>query len=201
MVREDDLVRLAQEGQAAAFEALVERHQARVYSLALRLTGNPHDAFDMAQEALLKAFLSLPSFRGQSAFSTWLHRITTNVCLDEMRKRGRRPLLAVEREDDDAPPRVHPDPAPGPEAEALRREERRAIERAIAALPEEFRVPLVLRDLQGFSYEEIADLTGLPLGTVKSRIHRARLQLRERLAPELFPARDVSASEEGRRRG
>lgn len=199
MVHEDDLIRLAQQGQVAAFEALVERHQARVYSLALRLTGNRDDAFDMAQEALLKAFLSLPAFRGQSSFSTWLHRITTNVCLDEMRRRGRRPLLAVEREDEDAPPRAYADPSPGPEAEALRREERRAIERAIAALPEEFRVPLVLRDLQGFSYEEIAELTGLPLGTVKSRIHRARLQLRDRLTPELFPSRDVSAEEGGRR--
>lgn len=196
MQTEDDLIREAQRGQVAAFERLVERHQAKVYSLALRLCGNRDDAADMAQEALLKAFLSLPNFRGGSSFGTWLYRITTNVCLDEMRRRSRRPQTLGEREE---LPAYQPcDPAPGPELRALQHEERRALEAAIAALPQDFRVPLVLRDVEGLSYEEIARATGLALGTVKSRIHRARLQLRERLAPELFPLGDVSASEGGR---
>lgn len=197
MPTEQELIRLAQSGQVLAFEALVEQHQARVYSLALRMTGNRDDAADMAQEALLKAFLSLPSFRGGSSFGTWLHRITANVCLDEMRRRSRRPQVVAER-DDEVPAHVPADPAPGPELKILQQEERLAIERAIAALPVEFRVPLVLRDIEGFSYEEIAEMTGLALGTVKSRIHRARLQLRDRLSLELFPTGDVSSGRGGR---
>lgn len=196
MVSEKELLRLAQEGQVAAFEELIARHQLKVYHLALRLTGDPEDAADMAQEALLKAFLSLPSFRGDSSFGTWLHRITTNVCLDEYRRRQRRPRVVDIRPQGDELEEVDwPDPQPGPEAVVLRKEHRAELERALLSLPDEFRVPLVLRDVEGLSYADISQALQIPEGTVKSRLHRARMALRRALMAELLPASSVQKGE------
>ncbi|MDI3269453.1 MAG: sigma-70 family RNA polymerase sigma factor [Bacillota bacterium] len=196
MVSEKELLRLAQEGQVAAFEELIARHQLKVYHLALRLTGDAEDAADMAQEAFLKAFLSLPTFRGDASFGTWLHRITTNVCLDEYRRRQRRPKVVDVRPHEGELDEVDwPDPQPGPETLVLRKEHRQELERALLSLPDEFRVPLVLRDVEGMSYGFIAQTLQIPEGTVKSRLHRARLALRRALQAELSSRMPVQEGE------
>ena len=151
MTREEELalVRRVQGGELDAFEELVRAHEKTVYNLALRMTGNPQDAEDMAQEAFLKAYRSLPEFRGESKFSVWLYRIVSNVCLDHLRKQSRRPSSSLTMEDDDG-------------------------EEQQFDVPDE---SASLRELRGLSYEEIGEALGLEAGTVKSRIFRARKRL------------------------
>lgn len=178
---EEALVKEAQRGDVAAFEAVIGRHQSMVYNLACRVMGNPSDAADAAQEALVKVYLKLPHFRGEAAFSTWLYRLVLNTCRDEMRRRRteRSYAGALTPGDEEDRPLVR---APGgldqPDVAAERQELRRTVQQAISRLREEFRILIVLRDLQGWSYAEIVEVTGLTLATVKSRLHRARLALR-----------------------
>lgn len=189
--RELELVRRAQQGDDGAFDRLVEMFAPRVYTLAYRLVGNPDDAQDLAQEAFVRVYDALPRFRGEAAFSTWLFRIVTNACHDELARRRRRPLTLTELETGDAD---GPSPAEmlttGESAEdvALRDARRDALHQAVAALPSAFRLVLVLYDIQGFSYEEIAGILRVNLGTVKSRLNRARNLLREKITAqrELF---------------
>ena len=166
-------------GDADAFEALVLEHQTRIYNLALRILGNEADAADATQEAFLKAYTSLKDFRGDSRFSTWLCRLTNNVCIDMLRRRKRQETVPLAREDEDGEETelVLPDPAPMPEEELLRREQRDAVRAALAALPEDYRRILSLRELGELSYEEIGTELGLEPGTVKSRLNRARKKL------------------------
>jgi len=157
-------VERAKRGDQRAFAELVERHQARLYTLAARTLGNEADAADAVQEALIRAWLALPRFRSGSLFSTWMYRITLNAAHDQRLKRRAEPAEEVAE---------RPDPRdPFHEAELSG-----ALQQALDALDEDFRLAVVLYDVLGASYDEIAELTGVPEGTVKSRIYRGRKEL------------------------
>lgn len=174
---EAELVRRAQNGDRAAFAGLVAEHQQFVYTLALRAVGSAQEAEDIAQEAFVRAWTALPHFRGQARFRTWLYRIVTNLCYNRL-PRLRRDLSALDSEEaGDLPDEVWADPAEGVEVA-----ERRAfLHRQIEALPESYRVLVTLRFHEELSYEEIATVLSLPLGTVKTGLFRARARLREAL--------------------
>ncbi len=177
-----ELVTAAQQGDQAAFGALVEKYQAMAYSQALRMVGNPDDAADATQDAFLNAWRALPGFQGQSSFSTWLYRLTSNACIDLLRRSKRRPTLSitVADEDEEGPQETDiPDERWSPERELERKETRQAVRSGLTALSPEHREVLALREFEGLSYQEIAQLLELEEGTVKSRIARARLALRE----------------------
>lgn len=176
---ETDLIARSAAGDFDAYDQLVGVYEDRVYQVAFRVTGNREDAWDAAQEAFLNAFRSLPRFRGASAFSTWLHRITVNAALDLVRRRPPQPHLPLES--------VAVSGGDEPDDAATRSDVQRRIHRAIASLPVEQRVVVVLRDLQGLSYEEIAAALRIPAGTVRSRLSRGREALRKHLA-DLAPA-------------
>jgi RNA polymerase sigma-70 factor, ECF subfamily len=163
------LVRRAQRGDRLAFELLLERHQARVFTLAARLLGSPDDAADAAQETFIRAWRGLPRFRGDARFSTWLHRICLNAVHD---LRVRTPL--------DAPLDERSEPADPRDAQA-QHELAGDLQAALSALPEDFRAAVVLYDVCGLPYAEIAALLGVAEGTVKSRIARGRRELARRL--------------------
>ena len=181
MTREEELaiIRRVQKGDVNAFEALVRAYEKNVYTLALRMMGNAQDAEDMAQEAFLKAYNSLPGFRGDSRFSVWLYRIVSNVCLDQLRKKSKRPTVSLSMEDGDGEETQLdlPDTAQSPEEALEKKLTREAVRRGLAQLPEDARQILLLREIQGLSYEEIGEALGLEAGTVKSRIFRARKRL------------------------
>jgi RNA polymerase sigma-70 factor (ECF subfamily) len=179
------LVERCRSGDAAAFDSLVAKYASQVYNLAYRMVGDPDDADDVAQEVFLRVHRAIKSFRGSSSFTTWIYRVATNVCLDELKRRKRRPALAEWSEQEEAA--VDPSPAGlgDPEATALRRERQDLVQRAIRSLPEAQRAVLVLYDLQGLSYDEIAEALGASLGTVKSRLNRARVALKSKLARHL----------------
>lgn len=181
MTREQELavIRRVQRGDASAFEYLVAAYEKNVYNLALRMTGSPEDAEDMAQEAFLKAYSSLGSFRGDSKFSVWLYRIVSNVCLDFLRKQKKTQSFSLSMEDDDGEEAELelPDLSSLPEEELEKKLTREAVRRGLAQLPEDARQILLLREIQGLSYEEIGETLGLEPGTVKSRIFRARKKL------------------------
>ena len=180
------LLARAQQGDLAAFEKLVERYSKRVYNLALRMTGSPQDAQEIVQDAFLSAFQNLKSFRGDAAFGSWVHRIAANLAL--MRLRHRKVVTDAEGElkgelayADDGALLTLPLSRFGKRADdqALDRELRQAIEAAVAKLPEAYRAVFLLKDVEGLSYEEIAEATGESVPAVKSRLHRARLTLRQ----------------------
>lgn len=157
------------------FEALVRDHEKIVYTLALRTLGNKQDAMDATQEAFLRAWRGLPSFRGECKFSTWLYRLTANVCTDMLRKRSRTPEVSL-TEEEDAVSDI-PDRRFCPQTELEKKQFRLAVRRGLEKLPDEFRSVLLFRELGGLSYDEIARATGLEPGTVKTRIYRARKKL------------------------
>lgn len=178
------LVQLAQRGDAGAFDALVRRYQHKVVKLVLRYVRDPAEAEDIAQEAFIKAYRALPRFRGDSAFYTWLYRIAINTAKNVLASRGRSPIrYEVDRSDDDD----HYDVVANlkdtatPEALALTEEIRSTVTAAIDALPEDLRTAIQLRELEGLSYEEIAAAMECPVGTVRSRIFRAREAIDARL--------------------
>jgi len=159
-------------GDGAAFTALVDRHQRRVYNLAYRMLGREEDAKDATQEAFLSALRKLSTFRGQAAFTTWMHRVTVNSCYDILRRRRREPLPT---DQEDHPPVPAADPA-GSVASAV------DVQRALLGVPEEFRSVVVMHDALDMSYEDVAEALGIPVGTVKARLHRGRVAL-ARLLP------------------
>lgn len=179
------LIARGQQGDRAAFNALVEKYQGAAYALALRMLGDPDTACDVTQEAFFSAYRALATFHGAS-FRAWLLRIVSNGCYDVFRARGRQPATSLEAllEHDDASssdahlPGGMVDPSWNPEETALRSETMRTIEAALLQLPPEQRLAIVLCDIQGLAYEEVARIMETPLGTVKSRIARARTQLR-----------------------
>ena len=177
--QENAVIRAVISGDVDAYEALVREYEKNVYNLALRMTGNSEDAYDMSQEAFLKAYNSLPSFRGDSKFSVWLYRIVSNVCLDFLRSRTRKPTVSLSAENDEGE-EVELDIADEeqtPEKLLDRKLTRDAVQRGLKSLPAEHREILLLREIQGLSYEEISETLGLEVGTVKSRIFRARKKL------------------------
>lgn len=167
---DDELVRSFLGGDRAAFGTLVERHERRVYNLAFRILGNGEEARDASQDVFLTCLRKLSGFRGASTFTTWLHRITVNACYDMLRKRGREELVGDDSGGFPEPPASPSDLA---EQAALSVD----IQRALVRVPDEFRVVLVMHDVQGIPYEEIAEALGAPVGTVKSRLHRGRVAL------------------------
>ena len=185
-VDDRELVSRAKAGDQDAFERLVEEHQNKVYSLALRMVGNEEDARDMAQEAFIRAFNSLGSFRGESKFSVWLYRLTSNICIDFLRGRAKRRTVSLswEDEDGDEGELEIPDERFSPEAGLERSELREAVRRGLEQLTPEYREILLLREINGLSYDEIGRALNLEEGTVKSRIFRARKKLCEILVRE-----------------
>jgi len=184
----------AQKGDREAFDALVELYTPQVYNLALRVTGSREEAEDCVQDAFVRAFCALRSFRGEAAFSTWLYRVALNVASDAARKRSRNPVTATDlaRDDsDESPPDLDrlaasaPADPHGPDAAFLVKQRRHTVLKAIGRLPEHQRAVVILYDLQGLSYEEIARILKTRVGTVKSRLSRARLALRDLLAADL----------------
>ena len=173
-------------GDAAAFEPLVEKYRQRVWRLAYQVLHDREEAWDVAQEAFVRAFHSLPSFRGQSAFYTWLFRITVNVATDRHRQRGAQArAFGPERVTEEEWARSTPDPGRGPDQEAARAEQRERIRRALDALPLKARTIIMLSDVEGLSYREIAEVLNCPIGTVMSRLHNARKRLKGLLGPML----------------
>lgn len=188
---EQILLERSKAGDVAAFELLIEAYQKKIFNLAFRMVGNYDDAGDLAQEALIRIFKSIAGFKGQSTFSTWIYRITTNVCLDEIRKRKNRKVLSLDEEihaEDGEMQRQIMSDDPLPDEIVEREELQRIVGDAIGNLPEEQRLVITLRDIQGLSYEEISEVLDCPSGTVKSRINRARLALKNSLLAkrELF---------------
>ena len=163
-------------GDVAAFEELVTTYQHRVYGVALRMLGNRAEAEEIAQEVFLRAHRTLADFRGEAKLSTWLYAIASRLCLTRLAGAERR-LRRAEGVDLE---RVA-DTRDAPGAEIERRERETALSRAIAELPEERRIVVVLRDLEGLSYEDISTVLGVELGTVRSRLHRARMDLKSKL--------------------
>lgn len=178
-----ELVKRCQRGDLSAFDQLMVLYEKKVYSLCFRMSGNADDAADLAQEIFLKVFRALPSFKGQSSFSTWLFRIATNTCLDQKRRLAGKPQvssldkpLATEEGELEI---TLPGNEPDPQDLAVQSELQQEIQQLLGKLPKDMRIALVLRDLEGYSYEEIAELLNISLGTVKSRINRARSRLRD----------------------
>jgi RNA polymerase sigma-70 factor (ECF subfamily) len=183
---DQDLVARCRRGEVAAFEPLVERYRERVWRLALGYVRDREEAWDVAQEAFIRAWQALPSFREQSAFYTWLFRIVVNVATDRVRARAARGrAFGADPVPEEEWERVMTDPAAGPDEAATRTEERARIQRALEALPEHHRAIIMLSDLEGLSYREIAEVLDIPMGTVMSRLHNARKRLRQVLGPLL----------------
>ena len=189
---EDKLITAAQRGNLGAFNELVLAYQDRVYNLAYRIMGDPASASDATQEAFISAFDHIEGFRGKypSSFKSWLMRIVSNACYDELRRRKRHPTTSIEdfEIEEEANPALVSD-TESPEEAAEREEVAHALEAGIQTLPADQRITLVLADVQGLSYQEIAEATDVPLGTVKSRLARARGKLRDYLRDqgELLP--------------
>ncbi|MDQ2985755.1 MAG: sigma-70 family RNA polymerase sigma factor [Armatimonadota bacterium] len=182
------LIERAQRGDRDAVDQLVLKYQARAYQFAYRLTGNPDDASDLVAEAFVRVYTALPRFRKDSQFTTWLFRIVTNCFLDQKKKQSRRPTTQLDdaRIDPDAHSTIVDQESPIESSERAEREQ--VMQSAIEELPESQRAMIVMFHVENLSYEDIAGAMDMPIGTVKSRLNRARLALREILEPyeELF---------------
>ena len=180
------LLKRAQKGDVTAFEELMAAQESRMYAISLRMMGNREDAQDCAQEAMVRIYRAMGSFKGQSSLATWIYRITMNTCLDELRRRKVRRVTSLDTlvEAGWAPV----DPGDTPEEYGMRSEKQAALSAAIQSLPADMRAAVVLRDIKGYSYDEIADILDANVGTIKSRISRGREKLREILSKqtELF---------------
>lgn len=168
-------------GQTSAFGELVRRHQARLYNTVYRLVGNPDDALDVVQEAFLHAYQSLDRFKGDSLFFTWLYRIAVNTAISLKRKQRVSLRLEAGREEDPGTEPADPSELSRPEHALEREEEERRIQQALQRLSPEHRTVLILKDMEGQKYETMAEILQVPVGTIRSRLHRARLELRELL--------------------
>jgi RNA polymerase sigma-70 factor, ECF subfamily len=185
------LIRRSQNGDRHAFDALVRMHEVRAYQFAYRLTRNPEEASDVVADAFLRVYNALPNFKGQSAFTTWLFRILTNCYLDLKKREKNRIVLSLEstvQTEDGEVERQVEDQSASPLEETTRHERARSLEAALAKLPEYQQAMILLYHAEMLSYEEIAAALDLPVGTVKSRLNRARLSLRQILEKdeELF---------------
>lgn len=190
-MNEEKLISRAMQGDASAFNELLGMQEKRMYAVCLRMCANPEDAQDCLQESMLRIFRSISGFKGQSSFSTWVYRVTMNTCLDELRKKKNKPTTSLDGLLDTG--WSPSDDLDTPEHHTITGQKRSAIHSAIAELPEDMRSAVVLRDIEGFSYDEISGMLGINVGTIKSRISRGREKLREkiRLRPELFDKENV----------
>ncbi len=177
-----ELVRIAQGGQNAAFDELVRRYQTKVYRLAYKILRHEDDAGEALQDAFLSAYRGLRSFKEEASFSTWLYRIATNASLMKVRKRRLNHISLEQSRDDEAEPYQLPDWSAQPPEELLTAETREMMEEGIQHLPPELRAVFVLRDIEGLSNAEVAEVLRLTVAAVKSRLHRARVVLRARLS-------------------
>ena len=176
---ESEAIERAKQGDAGAFEALYDLHKRRVYSLCLRMTANAAEAEDLTQEAFLQLFRKIGTFRGESAFSTWLHRMAVNVVLMRLRKKN---LPVVPLDDPLETEEESSKKEPGaPDQKLAGSVDRMQIQRAVDALPPGYRTIFVLHDVQGYEHNEIADLVGCSIGNSKSQLHKARMKLRDLL--------------------
>lgn len=184
---DSDLIERARSGDLSAFEQLFLQYRNQVFSLAYRMTGNPLDAEDVCQDVFLQAMRKMDTFQGRSAFSTWLYRVTVNRSKDHLRKKKRTPELLSHDGESPEPPAAESAGLSvtndGPEREAVMSEARSIVEDALMRLPLSLRAPLVLYEVEGLEYSEISRVLRLPVGTVKSRIFRARVKLAEILEP------------------
>lgn len=179
------------QGKYDAFEELVKKYEKKIYNLAYRMTGSHEDANDLAQESFIRAFRSIGSYRGDAKFSTWLYRIATNVCLDELRRRKKQRLESLDEPVQTEDGEIEKDIADwshDPEESYEKKEIQKIVQKGIAKLPEDQKAVIILRDMQERSYDEIAYILNLSLGTVKSRINRGRKALKSYLKKdgELF---------------
>ena len=180
-LKEKELIRRAKQGDMLAFEELIVQHEKIVYNVALRMMNHSEDAKDISQDVFLKAYKSLENFDERSAFSTWLYRITHNTCIDEMRKRKGKYSYSLEEElenEEGSMQRQIADEGDSPEESLLREEQKSEIVQALDTLSAEHKAAIILRDVKGLPYDEIAEILELSMGTVKSRISRARNQLK-----------------------
>lgn len=187
------LIRRARSGDDRALQALVDRHYRNVFNLAFRLSNNYDDAQDIAQEAFIRVYNALPNFRGDANFTTWLYRIVKNVFLDERKKQKVRSHNSLEEMvdlEDSSVSRQVEDPAPGPGWMVEQNEQADVVRKAVLTLPKNQRLMIALYHFEHRSYDEIAEIMGLPIGTVKSRLNRARLALKNKL----YPSRELLES-------
>ena len=185
--QEREIIEKVVAGDTEAFEALVLEHQNKVYSLALRMVGNEEDARDMAQEAFIRAFNSLAGFRGDSKFSVWIYRLTSNICIDFLRSRAKKRTVSMtwsDEEGGEAGELEIPDETWSPAERLERSETRESVRRGLDSLSPQYREILLLREINGLSYDEISEALGIEPGTVKSRIFRARKKLCDFLLSE-----------------
>lgn len=205
-LQETALIKKAQNGDQDAFSQLLLRYQAPIYNLSFRMTGSVEDAEEMTQIAFLNAWRGLPRFQLNSSFFTWLYRLASNACVDFLRHKKRQysilhTVSTDSCDDDDTPPQIE-DPRDTPEAQVLHKELQREITLALTQLSHEHREILLQREIESLSYQEIAEIQSLELGTVKSRIARARLSLRQILKcrgnfPDHSPSKETKSRKEG----
>lgn len=179
MTDEKVLIRQVLDGDTEAFSLLVTAHEKQVYNLCLRMVNDPEDAADLAQDAFIKAWQGLRFYKFEASFSTWLYRLTTNVCIDHIRRQKRRPAVTLTMEDDGETQELElPSQEPEPEDVVLEKERKRQLAAAMMQLDEEGRTILTLRVVEELSYEQIAEVLDIKVGTVKSRLARARTRLK-----------------------
>ncbi|HEV8001218.1 MAG TPA: sigma-70 family RNA polymerase sigma factor [Planctomycetaceae bacterium] len=183
---DNQLIRQCLAGRTEAFGELVIRYQDRLCNSLFRVLGSADDARDAAQDAFVQAFQKLKTFRGNSAFYSWLFRIALNAAATQRRRTRTRPTSIDSMREMSGRTPIDPHPETAPSHSLERAERQKAVQAALAALPAEFRIPLVLKEVDGMKYQEIAEIVGCPIGTVRSRIHRARAELRQRLASHLY---------------
>lgn len=183
------LIRKAKAGDQQAFGALLSKHEMRMYNIAYRMMGNSEDAMDMVQEAMIKVYRSLGRFEGSAQLGTWLYRVTTNTCLDELRRRKLRQTVSLDERMEKGAPSPPDHIFAKPEEAVEQMEKNQALRAAIKKLTPEHQAAIVLRDMQGMTYQQAAKIMDCPIGTMKSRVNRARAALREELKnqTELFP--------------
>ena len=185
-MHDEELILRLQRGDEWAFQLLVRRFRKKIHSVAYGITLDREESQDIVQEVFLQAYRNIVGFRGDASLSTWLHRITVNRCLNWKRRWARRfkwMHVSTDRTDDDAPAAEIESPLPNPEERVADAQTRQQIDNALKMLPEQIRTVFVLRELEGLSYEQIADVTGIKLGTVRSRLFHARKRLKEILQP------------------
>lgn len=185
-IDEKKLIEQAIDGDPAAFNRLMEMHEKRMYAVALRMFGNREDAQDCLQEAMLRVYRSIGGFKAQSSFGTWVYRITMNTCLDEIRRKKNKQNTSLDGMLDLGWSPA--DDSAAPEKQVIQKELKKRINQCIGELPEDMRSPIIMRDIHGYSYDEIAEMLNVNVGTIKSRISRGREKLREKMSDfsELF---------------